>query len=619
MSARGPGKLNARVLMAMGGLVLALAALTCSRWGAHRETAMRNEQTNSTRLVTYALKPGDALRIPVAPGTDVIRVVVHAFSLGPLGTGEHRALWAIGTGMPLEVALPGATGRAKAEESGVTIGDPTAFNLDAREHEPELLLRLQSVSAAEGVLVRVYRRETLLAPDEQLRRGAISIAQREHLAVRAGELGWVDLAADDRATLFGSRWQKVAPLPTEGQPFRAIALSLSPVPVPERPSLVEVASTSPGEGDSVAGVVTGPNRLVVRGRDAATRLSLFARSPASGEQRLSGVGQLELAVTPASVLDFRATSEAGAGLTVLVTETRGTRLATPIEFDRVAPGRPAVVQALGASVVLRVQARRPLPQGDLQSAPLRLSVDVADDGHIVSSPVNQLVRPAAADRYEADPVGRVPSEAATFFVLLPARGRVTVQAFEEVDLSLAELDPHADGQRFVSRRPSNWLSFGADAHGTLHEAHRLPSVSAHEPEPSSVQRVARPRVARVIKVAGRSYVPSSTRIPFEVHAGAPSRFLLRLLPEQATNVRVLIDGAEPRRRVSGLATSITTRRTVRVDGETKLSLVLGDDLQVGQHVLSFESLGASCVVHVPWLKRTSSPLETAWVVGDFEP
>ena len=132
-------------------------------------------------------------------------------------------------------------------------------------------------------------------------------------------------------------------------------------------------------------------------------------------------------------------------------------------------------------------------------------------------------------------------------------------------------------------------------------------------------RVLLPLLVGSRKREGRTFVPTSAPIPFEVPEGHASRLFLRLLPDVPADVRVLIDGGQPRRRLTGLATAITAGRIVHADGETKLSLVLGDDLEPGRHVLSFQANRTTCFVHLPWQKRVRVARDTAWIVGDFQP
>jgi hypothetical protein len=608
------------VLAIAASSTLLLVLWACARCLAHREGALLDEENHSTRLVTYALLPGESLRLPVTPGTEVIRVVAHAFRHGRLAAANHRVAWQLGAGSTLEVSAPGATEQARAEEPGLTVGDPVAFNVDAREQEPEISLKLVSVADAEGMLIRIYRREALLGSEELLRSDSLSFAKRQRLAARAGELGWLDLEAVDRATLTAARWRKLAPLPSEGQPFRTQVVSLAPTLAGNTLELAEVLAEFIEQNGSRSGTIVGPNRLVVRADDPAAKLTLRSNSSLPAEQSASGIGQLEFAVTSDRAIEFQLTTDRSARISVSAAEVQRVQFATSIEYDRISPGHPAVVQALEAPVVLRVEARPHLAAEDPASTPLRLWVDIAQNARKKSMAVDASPQRAAADRYESPEEVPNPAEPTHFYLLIPARGRATLSVVSgAADLALAELDPRDPERRFVRRRPTNWFEFAAVSQTTIRVAHRWPAEHASPATRHDMLRLARPKSAELIRHAGLSFVPAGTPLPFDALAGVPSQLSLRLLSERPTDVTVLIDGGVPRRRASGLARTITTARIVHVESETRFGLFLGDDLEPGWHVLSFETRGTACSVHAPWQKLSKSPLESAWLVGDFLP
>jgi hypothetical protein len=608
------------VLAIAASSTLLLVLWACARFLAHRQGALLDDENHSTRLVTYALIPGESLRLPVTPGTEVIRVVAYAFRHGPLGAGEHRVAWQFGAGSTLEVSAPGATEHARAEERGLTVGDPVAFNIDAREQEPEISLRLVSVADAEGMLIRIYRREAAPGTEELLRRDSVSSAKRQRLAARAGELGWLDLQAVDRATLVAARWRKLAPLPSEGQPFRTQVVSLAPTLAENNLQLAEVLAEFIEQDGSRSGTLVGPNRLVVRADDPAAKLSLRSTGSLPAEQNASGVGRLDFAIASDRAIEFQLTSDRPTRISISAAEVQRIRLATSVEYDRISPGHPAIVQALEAPIVLSVDARPHLTAEDPASTPLRLWVDIAQNARTKSLAIDASVQRAAADRYESPEEVRSPAEPTHFYLLIPARGRATLGVVSgAADLALAELDPRDPERRFVRRRPTNWFEFTPLSHTTIRVAQRWPAERASPATRQAILRLKRPKPAALVQHAGLSFVPAETRLPFDVLAGGPSQLSLRLLSERPTDVTVLIDGGVPRRRASGLARTITTPRVVHVDSETRFSLFLGDDLEPGRHVLSFETRGTACSVHAPWQKLSKSPLETAWLVGDFQP
>lgn len=529
-------------------LTVALVLMGALGVGAmgRRERVLRDDEAASSRLVTYALAPGESLRLPVEPNTDVIRVVAHAFRHGSLDPKPHLVTWRVSDGPPLRVLAPGTTRRVSPEVAGDTAGDPVPFNLDVRDRSPAVVLELQSVSDADGVLVRVYRRERLLASEARLRRAELGADRRVHIAEQAGELDWADLSEAERAALLSAPWHKFAPLPSGGRPLRSAVIALRPPPTVEH------------------GAAHG------------------ARLPA---------------------VALEATSEPPS---------------SSVSFDRLTPARPAIVRAGDTALVLRVRVRKPLPRSE-PAAPtaLALVVDLAQGSKTTRLRYDALVGPALQDRYAED--ARVPSERATFFVLIPSHARASVSPESgEADVQLAELDPGATERRFVPRRASNWRDFSAP--GRLRVA---PVAQLSEPLASTRHaiRVERPKTSSVRYQGGRAFLPSETKIPFEVRAGRNDKLVVQLLSDGPTDVTLRIDGERPRRRSVGLATSITTSRHVHVDREAILGIGLGDDLTPGHHLLVCESNNprVALSVHLPWKKRAHILLASAWLSGDFDP
>ena len=584
---------------------------------SRRDRVMHEEEARSGRLVTYALAPGESLRLPVEPGAEVIRVVVHAFRRGALAPTPHLVTWRISGNSALEVIAPGTTRRVRSESSDTSVGDPVPFNVDLTGHPSELVLTLQGVAEADGVLVRAYVRDTLLASEARMRRVELGQRRREHIATRAGEVGWVDLTEPERKTLLGAPWRKLAPLPTEGQPLRSVVIDLRD-PSPAEPSPFHEAGTAALLArETLAGVVIGPNRLLVRSGNPQALLSL-GTSGAQGTRTLTGSGELQLELPRGSTLAFEATLEKAGQLTVLALETQRVHLASAVSYNRLTPERAAVIDAGETPMVLRVRVRKPLSSSELASPTSLGVIAVVTRGtESTTSHFETNARATRQDHYDAD--GRTPSESSSFFVLIPSGGRATLRPeLGETDVELAELDSNGTTERFVQRRPSNWRTLGEA--GSLHVAWRPATERTRLAVSRETLHVRRPVDVAVSFHGARSFVPGATHFPIEIPPGRSGKLRVRLLSDRPVDVTVRIDGEVPRRRRGGLATSITTTRHVHVEGEAKLVVWLGDDLEPGRHVLTFERSqpSANLAVHLPWAKRARALVASAWLSGDFD-
>src|SRR5262249_7937786 len=171
-------------------------------------------------------------------GTDVIRVGAHAAAKGTLVLRPHVAKMTVTArgdkGVRTEqvtLTAPGTRSRVTPEESGIQLGDPVGFNVDVHAiGMGEMTLSLDDVEGADGLLVRVYRREELDRAEAQRRMRTIEEARREPLAAHAWELDWVDLGQDEQETILAARWRKIAAYQGTARDVRAHAIALAPPP-----------------------------------------------------------------------------------------------------------------------------------------------------------------------------------------------------------------------------------------------------------------------------------------------------------------------------------------------------------------------------------------------------
>jgi hypothetical protein len=130
-------------------------------------------------------------------------------------------------------------------------------------------------------------------------------------------------------------------------------------------------------------------------------------------------------------------------------------------------------------------------------------------------------------------------------------------------------------------------------------------------------RVQRP-LAATLEHDDRKYVAVSS-LSLQVPEGG-AILPLRLFSKSEVDVDVLVDGGSPRRRTSGAPRHVTTSRHVRVDGDARLSLRLGDDLEPGTHTVSLRyDRRVQIWLSAPWRGQPRKPLESEWIAGDMDP
>lgn len=229
------------VPLTLSALAVVMVLLAVPAVARHEQT-LRDSDTAQERAVMYELLSGRTLRIPIDAGTDVARLVARGFGKqrpSDRGSATLRVtLQGPQTSRTEEMKLTLTTHDQgiPSEDGEVMVGDRTTLNIDTADVGPGVLaVTLDELSGAEGLLVRSYLRSPLDDAQAQARRNQLGAHGREHLARRAGELDWADLAPETRAALLRTRWSKIAALPDAVGPLVSRVLS-SPAPTASRPA-----------------------------------------------------------------------------------------------------------------------------------------------------------------------------------------------------------------------------------------------------------------------------------------------------------------------------------------------------------------------------------------------
>jgi hypothetical protein len=624
------------------------------------ERVLAAEGSRAARAIVYEIKPGGSLEVPIEPGTDVFRLVVHAMrskASGPFSPESHVAhlvLSAQGAQATrtddISIEIPGTTARVNPEDSSLVVSDPEAVNVDVHGVGPgKLVIKLDAIEGADAAVVRVYRRDALERPEVLRRNDRIDEAASQRLARRLGEVDWFELDEPEQQALLSARWRKVAALPdSKGLVTHAIAIA----PAPPR-ALAHETETSHTSADLVgderlAFIASGPTTLKVRadGDPDATIVGLLRQDDAT-DTTVDGRGEL--------------TIEIAAGRTVGVELTRGTpgilavRATDPTKLEpsthaiawRTRPDHPAIVTAGASAILLRVTARRPVPRNLGEESTITLDATIATPGGTPETALLRAQRPRSIyDRYDAKAPMEAPTTSAVFHLLVPAGATATLTPEgSALDLAFSELDPSADPRPvlsypadgpgpkttkvgdvdwggYVPRRPSNVATFDTSSRVLLRIPHRL----VVRPEPATKApsfRVKRPDVSNTMVINKKIFDPSTVSFEIEVPGGEALVLPVRIFTNEPMDVIARVDGAVPDRRLSGVAERITTPRKIASKDEVRSIVVLGDDLPAGTHILTFTPPpGKVAWVHLPWEPKPrppgSPPPDPHWIEGDLE-
>ena len=619
---------------------------------ARVERDLAAQGASAARVIVYEVRLGQELRVPIEAGTDVFRVVCHAARRSAPSTDSRvvrllvAAVGERGSRTDeLVFSAPGASGRARSSETDLNVGDPLAINVDVHGIGlGELRLKLAAIEGADALLVRIYRRDALHA-DELLRRTEhVDDRSKQRLARYAGEVDWDDVDdPQEQRSLLGSRWRKVAALNELSQELPAHAIVLSP----PKPSLAEPPADPATltrfdlRGDERAALVVhgGSVQALVDGAPDVEITATVRRRDGS-LTTLTGHGQLTIDVPPGVTAGIELALSSPATLAVRALAGAAPELATRSTAWRTTPERPLIVAAGEAATILRLSARAPVLRTSVAPVALALDVDLdLGNGVHARKTLRATVRRSPYDRYPGERVTSAPTEAAVFYLVLPAGATATVTPATTIDLSLGELDPlapprpvtatpvDAEGPRvielgevewggFLARAPTNAALFGAEGKVRLRIAHRL-VVIAEPPQRAPTFRVQRPPASRVRVVDQRIFEPSTVTYEVDVPGGGPLILPVRLLSDVPLEAIVRVDGDAPVRKASATSERLTTPRAMHVDHEVRSVIVLGDDLAPGRHTIRFESPpGAELWIHLPWAHLAGSPARPPrWISG----
>lgn len=633
------------------------------------EKVLSAEGSRAQRVIVYELRPGGELRVPIEPGTEVFRVVAHAMRKGALSNTLHEAQLVFtakgdkGTRTDeVKFAAPGTTGRVTPEDAAFIVGDPVAINVDTHGlGTGELKVALASIADADGVLIRVYRREHL---DDKAVAGRPSHLRDEgksRLAHHAGEVDWDELDPAEQALLLGARWRRVAALPNanKGVVTRAIAVAgatMSDGVADPDPALV---SYDVRADERVAVIAHG--KTVVRARaegDAESKVVATVRHMDGRVDNIEGKGEITIDVSSDDEVGIEITRQSPGLLSLRGTDPN--KLETPgrVAAWRADKDRPVVIRAGAEPLVLRVSARRAVPRNAVETFSVVLDATITSaDGFQtvgVAPAPNQSVTLKAErarsvyDRYDGREPSAAPTSTAVFHLMVPAKGTLTLTPVDgTVDVSISELDPggpprpipaygadkpypkvqkvgDVEWGGYVPRRPSNFTAFEAVADGRLvvRVPHRL--IPVKEPETKAPSfRIKRPEAADTLMRNKRLFDPTTVEFEIDVPAGEALILPVRAFAHEKMDLVAKVDGEVVARKSIGAAERVTTARKFTVEDEVRTVVVLGDDLTPGKHILTFSPpAGKKAWIHLPWTAKPrlpgAPPPDPHWIEGDLE-
>ena len=642
--------------------IIAFVVVVSVRAVGQSERVLAQEGARAARVLVYQVDKGQDVRLPIEPGTDVVRLVFHAIRQQTLGAQSHAARFHVtATGSlgsrsdELLVPLPGTTDRVAPEDQGLVAGDPAAVNIDVHAlGSGELRLHLDDVQMADGVLLRAYRRDALEGVDILRRTSKVDDKRGEQLARRAGEVDWIDIDDSEQQAILGARWRKItATLANGGDlPVRAIALA---------PALAGVASADDERTTSVLELRAGEKSAVVahgktsvRGKAESEPLSIVyatVRHEDGSVVTESARGELVLNVPEGSTVAIEFSTSIPSTLAVSASDPAKLQVAERAVVYRASAKQPAMIKADRLPLVLRITARRPMDRSAAPSATAQMALDARVD---VAGSSPQLVRLRADrprsvyDRYDERRSDEEPSESAFFYLIVPATGTATFTPTDgSMDLSFAELDPrasravatHAPGAPpspiteigmgswpgFATRRPTNAASFGRDLRHGVRIAPRFVPRTPKAATSDATFHVTRPHNEAERTIDGKIFEPASVHFDIDVAAGQTVLLPMRFFADAPTHVTVFVDDGKPDRKALGISQAVTVTREIDIPkGETEVSaaVVLADDLRAGKHTVSFETTsGTQAWVHAPWKKvphHSTKVIEPHWVSGDLD-
>ncbi len=634
------------------------------------EKVLASEGARAQRVIVYELRPGGELTVPIEPGTEVFRVVAHAVRKGALANTPHEAHLVFtakgdkGTrNDEVKFAAPGTTARVTPEDQNIIVGDPIAINVDAHGlGSGELKIALASIADADGVLLRVYRREHLDDKAVADRPSHLSAENRSRLAHHAGEIDWDELEPAEQAALLGARWRRVAALPNanKGIVTKAIAVAAPSKAAGVADADPALLSYDVRADERIAVIAHG--KTTVRARadgDPESKLLATVRYPDGRIVSLEGKGELSVEVASDEEVGIEVTRQTPGIVSLRASDPSKVEPSGHVSAWRAQKDRPLVVRAGSEPLILRLSVRRPVPRNAVETFSIVLDATITGSEGFQSVAVDKMAQNQSVmlranrsrspfDRYDGREPPAAPTNSAVFHVLVPGGGTLTLTPADgPLDISLGELDPDAaprpvpayaadqpwpkvqkvgdvDWGGYVTRRPTNYATFeaAADGRSTVRIPHRL--VPIREPETKAPAfRIKRPEATDAITRSKRLFDPTTVQFEIDVPGGEAMVIPVRAFAHEKLDLIARVDGVAIARRTAGAAERVTTPRKFVVEDEVRTVVVLGDDLTPGKHILTFTPpAGKKAWVHLPWTAKPrlpgAPPPDPHWIEGDLE-
>ena len=630
--------------------VLVAGAIAAVHYLSIVEPMLAAEGANAVRAVVYALPTGGELHVPIEPRTDLLRFVVHAYGSTEMALTPHPVRLQIDVRGTLRKRIeelrldaPGLRARVTSEDPRLGVGDPLAFEIDVHDvGVGELVVKLSDTTAADGLLVRAYRREQLGDAELALRETALDRTKKNELAQWTWELGWDELGPAERRALLRARWRRVGALRSAATDLRSTTIAIAPPVLREAPPIrEELLGRVAIRGDERIALVVRAGVKVRFLCDEATVLTATSRDLQNAVDTHSAPGQIEV-----GPFDGPRSIELGAARDVLLEVRSGDANATTwfgwSPVWRITAARPVILDSTDADRVVRVSVRRPMPRSERGTARLGVVVDLGTSTARWSADKPR----SRVERYEdLDPV-EAPSERAWFFLSLPrgSRAKISPADGSSLDVSLAELDPAApplplavrspDTPRpvlvaetddatsaFVPRRPSNLSAFDESARRIVRTAHWF-APAAPPPAPNTVA-LAHAKHTDTDRVLRNGSLYDGIAKAFDLGAD-PRRPLyvpLEAVFDGPTKVTVRVEHDPPGRKLPGLFGRWTLPRTIEVGpAPIRATFVIGDDIPASgklrfRLVAEPPSAGHQLVL-LPW--QSTRAVGPRWLGGAFE-
>ena len=647
------------------GAALTVAALSLLALGAVKylsvvEPMLAAEGANAARAVVYEVPAGADIHVPIEPRTDLLRFVVHAYGKEDMALTPHPARLSLEVKgdkkqrkEEIRADLPGLRSRVTPESAQTGVGDPMSVEVDVHDvGVGEVVVRLNEIAGADGLLVRAYRREQLTETEIALRETALDREKKDELARWTWELGWDELSAPERRTLLRARWRRLGALRGSSSDLKSMTIAISPPPPREpAPAREELLGRVALRGDERIAMIVHPNVKVRFLSDEATMLTATARDLDNQAETKAQAGSVEIG-------PFTGTRsvEVTAARDVLV-EVRSAN-ANETEWSgwsnvyRVSPQRPVLIDSPEADRVVRVSLRKPMARNDPSSAKIAVTVDMWTDG---AGRAGQLLsrwnaeKPRSrVDRYADYDSLEAPSERAAFYLSLPkgAHARVNSLDGSPLDVSLAELDtsfpplplptraPDAPAplviaetedskSPWVPRRPSNLSAFDEASRKVIRTAHWYAPAPPALPN-LAVARIKHPEAEKPARGAAPAPVAAFESIakPFEVEPDARRPLFVPIVAtsDEPARLTIRLDGSA--HLVPGVFSRWTLPRTMEVQpNERRATFVIGDDVPANAKLhlrVTPETKavrGTRQLVLLPWATRAPG---ARWLPGAYE-